>query len=301
MKKIVIMPIFCDTHFIKFQISNIIDTIAPDYIVYNEGMFPQGPEGTTKVNNKFLEDYTLDGHRGFDYEELKLIIEHAQEKYSNTKIILNEINYPSGLTPQEYYIQGCSNFKELGIDIEEGDCIFPYEGDVFHHEDTRLEIKGYCEQLEPNTGFRSTWLDFLETQYYVEKRLFVGWKEGDGRSRRVCIKFGDWNFYNNVLENFITQEYPMLHPTDLLTFHYSGWRPGKYKEMRFGSNPQLNRDQQYHNNFKKGLDRIRKNGNKVRDDVIIRPTTSAHLNGRYACFIDIEHPRHIREHSNFIK
>ena len=74
-KKIVIIPVFCDTHFIKFQIPNIIDTINPDIIIYNEGMFPVGPESCTMMSDGFLEKYTLNGEgkRGFDYLELKNI------------------------------------------------------------------------------------------------------------------------------------------------------------------------------------------------------------------------------------
>ena len=71
MKKIVIAPIFNDTHLVKLQIPNIIKSINPDYILYNEGMFPSGPESTTNVDNDFVNKYTLDGKRGFDYEELQ--------------------------------------------------------------------------------------------------------------------------------------------------------------------------------------------------------------------------------------
>ena len=37
-KKIVIVPVFCEAHLVKFQIPNIIDTIDPDYIIYNEAI-----------------------------------------------------------------------------------------------------------------------------------------------------------------------------------------------------------------------------------------------------------------------
>ena len=206
MKKIVIAPVFCETHLIKYQISNIIDTINPDYIIYNEGMFPFGPEGNTQTDENFVKNYTLDGHRGFDYEELKEVIRNAQEKYPNTKIILNEINYPNGLTAPECYAMACSNFSELGIQIEKGDYIFPFEGDVFHLESAKEEIAGYMSQLEPDSGFRTIWLDFMETQNYVEKKNLIGWKDGTGRSRRVCVRFGTWEFYKNILLNFMTQQ-----------------------------------------------------------------------------------------------
>ena len=39
--------------------------------------------------------------------------------------------------------------------------------------------------------------------------------------------------------NFQKQSYPNLFPTDLITYHYAWWRPGKYKGLRM---KQLNRD-----------------------------------------------------------
>ena len=62
-----------------------------------------------------------------------------------------------------------SNFDKLGINVEVGDYIFPYESDVFHHEDSKEEIQSYLQQLKPNTGFRSTWIDFVENQFYAFK------------------------------------------------------------------------------------------------------------------------------------
>ena len=54
MKKIVIIPIFCESHLVKYQIPNIIDTINPDVIIYNEGMFPSGTEGTKETHKVFI-------------------------------------------------------------------------------------------------------------------------------------------------------------------------------------------------------------------------------------------------------
>ena len=167
-KKIVIIPIFCEAHLIKYQIPNIIDTINPDYIIYNEGMFPVGPESNSIIDKNFLDEYTLDGKgkRGFDYLELKQIIKDAQKLYPNTKIILNKMDYKDS-SASVNYVHACSNFKELGIDIKKGDYIFPYEGDVFHHENSKEEIQEYLTQLKPNEGFRSRWIDFIENQYYA--------------------------------------------------------------------------------------------------------------------------------------
>ena len=97
-KRIVIMPVFCDTHLIKFQIDNIIETINPDYIIYNEGLFPTGPEGTTNITDNFISEYTLDGKRGFDYPELQEIVHNATKKYPHINFILNEMEYDQSIT-----------------------------------------------------------------------------------------------------------------------------------------------------------------------------------------------------------
>ena len=89
-KKIVIVPTFAESHLIKCQIPNIIDTINPDYIVYQEGLFPNGTEGYKTFDSNWLDKYTMDGKRGWDWLELSNIIDDAQQKYPNTKIILKE-------------------------------------------------------------------------------------------------------------------------------------------------------------------------------------------------------------------
>jgi len=309
MKKIVIIPVFCETHLIKYQIQNIIDTINPDYIIYNEGMFPTGPESNTNVSNDFLKKYTLDGggKRGFDYLELKKIIKQSQKKHKGVDIILNEMNYNSTSAP-ENYTYACSNFKELGITVNEGDYIFPLEGDVFHHENSKEEIQGYMNQIEPNQGFRSKWIDFVGNQFYAEKstlKPFIykdiegsneGWAE-QGRSRKICIRFGNMDFYKNELLNFQKQQYPNLYPTDLITYHYAWLRPDKYKMMRFD---QLNRHPKYWHHFKVGLDIL--NDFKYLD-VDFRPVNGLSKDStyRYVRFYDIEHPKHIMKHSEYVQ
>ena len=297
-KKIVIAPVFCDSHLIEYQIDNIIATINPDYIVYNEGMFPLGPEGSTIVDEQFISEYTLDGYRGFDYEQLKQIVSDAQKKYPNVKIVLNEMQYPKSATAPECYYLACSNFKELGIEIEVGDLLFPYEGDVFHHENSAADIDNYCNQLKPDTGFRSNWIDFIGNQYYAEKSQWVRYTENlpDTKSRRICICYGTEQFYRNVLLNFMTQKYPMLFPTDLVTYHYAWWRPGKYKELRYA---QLNRSSEYWQSFDTGLQQIEKANGEDIGDVVIRPHLGE-ISHKYATYVDIEHPIHVKNHENFI-
>lgn len=314
-KKIVIVPVFCESHLIKYQIPNIIDTIDPDYIIYNEGMFPVGPESNTIVDKYFLDEFTLDGggKRGFDYPELEKIIEEAQNKYPNTKIILNKMDYKSK-SASENYVHACSNFKELGIDIEVGDYIFPYEGDVFHHEDSKSEIQEYLNQIKPNEGFKSKWIDFVENQYYAEKSSLKPWiwKEGkeslvynsnpdwenQGRSRKICIRFGDIEIYKSIILNFESQKYETLYPTDLTTFHYPWWRSGKYKELR---KKQLNRHLNYWSDFEKGVGKAKE---PYYLDIDVRPSMGPQAlesTYRFIRFIDIEHPIHIKSHSCYIE
>lgn len=300
-KKIVIIPTFCDSHLIQYQIDNLIDTINPEYIVYNEGIFPRGPESNTNVNENFLKTYTLDGKRGFDFNGLEEIIESKQKQYPQTNIILNKMNYPPDMwDAPSCATYACTNFNEVGIDIKEGDYIFPLEGDVFHHQDSKEEIEGYLSQLKPNTGFRSIWLDFMETQFYVEKKttppLYNG-GEG-GRQRKVCVRFGGMEFLKGVLSNFMTQQYLMLYPTDLITYHYPWWKPGKFKELRYAL---INREKQYWEYFEKSLQTIKNNKNQIKEDIILRPNLPDNRQTKYASYIEIEHPHHIKNHPNYIK
>ena len=295
------IPTFCDAHFIKYQIPNIVETIAPDYIVYNEGLFPGGPESNTIMDDNFIKEYTLDGKRGFDFYELEEIIHTNQKKYPKVNIILNKMDYSNNThTAPHCYTSACTNFSDLGIDLKEGDYIFPFEGDVFHHQDSKDEIAGYLKQLKPDTGFRSIWLDFIETQYYVEKKNLTPLHNGGegGRQRRVCVRFGSEEFFINVVMNFMTQQYPMLNPTELITFHYPWWKPGKYKDLRYAL---LNRQPQYHMNWNKGLEQIKENMSEDRGDVVLRPDSPVEATNRYAGYINIEHPKQIREHSCYIK
>ena len=301
-KKIVIIPTFCDSHIIRYQIDNLMETINPDYIIYNEGLFPRGPESDTIINNNFLEEYTLDGKRGFDFNELEDIIDINKNKYPQTNIILNKMEYPTDIiTAPQCATYACTNFKELGVDIKEGDYIFPLEGDVFHHQNSKEEIEGYLKQLKPDTGFKSIWIDFMETQFYAEKKTLhplIDSINGEGRRRKVCVRYGSMEFLKGVLSNFMTQQYPMLNPTTLITYHYPWWKPGKFKELRYNL---INREKNYWEHFDKVLTQIRKNGDNIKDDIILRPNLPENRLSRYASHIEIDHPKHIKNHPNYIK
>ena len=294
-KRIVIIPTFCDSHLIKFQIPNIVETINPDYIIYNEGMFPGGPESSTNRTDEFIKKYTLDGTRGFDFNDLEEIIENAKKIYPNVNFILNKMSYNDDVkSASQNAINAYTNFNDLGIDIKEGDYIFPFEGDVFHHESSADEINGYIKQIKPNQGFKSIWIDYLETQFYTEK---VNWEPVGGKykQRKICVCYGDIDFLKNVVVNFESQNYPMLFPTDLITHHYCWWRPGKFKELRYDL---INRADWYWQNFEKGLVNIR--NSKDKNDVVLRSHLSENELMRYATHVEFDQPKHVKEHPNFL-
>lgn len=289
-KKVVIIPTFCESHLIKHQIPNLIDTISPDIIIYNEGMFPNGTEGNKTITQEWRDKYTLNGEgkRGFDYLELSQIVQQAQQTYPNTQIILNPVEYSKGMTSTECYVYSTTNFEDLGIELQPGDYIFPLEGDVFHHEDSKEEIQHYLTQLQPDTGFRSRWIDFVENQFYVEKQIYTP----KCRSRRIAIRFGTWEFYLNVLNQFMHEyNYNMLYPTDLITYHYAWWRPGKFKELRFD---QLQRDSYYWQYYREGLEKTKLG---TEQEIKIRYNRPDSDPTAYIKFTtEFKHPMHVREH-----
>tara|TARA_B100000902_G_scaffold397402_1_gene461079 strand:+ start:2082 stop:3065 length:984 start_codon:yes stop_codon:yes gene_type:complete len=303
-KKIVIVPTFAESHLIKCQIPNIIDTINPDYIVYQEGLFPNGTEGNKQYTTEWLDKYTTDGKRGFDWEELRKIVYDAQNEYPNTEIILNPIDYQQGMTSTDCYVKACLNLEDLGIKFEEGDYIFPYEGDVFHHEKDKKEIDGYINQIEPGQGFRSIWVDYMQNFWYSEKCRIKPWlgekydEEDNYMSRRICLRYDEGGvFYKNVLDNFMTTDYHnplsgygMLYPTDLITYHYAWIRPGKFRELRCD---QLQRQNGYWERFVQGLDLADK---LQYDEILIRPNVKQWTNGWIKYFDELEHPKHVKNH-----
>jgi hypothetical protein len=186
-----------------------------------------------------------------------------------------------------------TNFDDLGIDLKEGDYIFPFEGDVFHHESSAEEINNYVKQIKPNQGFKSIWIDYLETQFYTEK---TNWEPDGGvyKQRKIAVCYGDLEFLKNVVSNFESQKYPMLYPTDLITHHYCWWRPGKFKELRYDL---INRDKGYWENFELGLMNIR--NSKHKKDIAIRHHLPENHIMRYARYIEFDQPKHVKEHPNY--
>jgi hypothetical protein len=305
-KKVVIIPTFCESHLIKHQIPNIIDTVSPDVIIINEGMFPAGTEGNKYLTREWLQKYTLNGEgkRGFDFSQLKDIVEQAQTKHPDVQIILNEMEYGANMSPTDCYVAATTNFSEVGIEIEEGDYIFPYEGDVFHHENSKEEIQHYLTQIKPGEGFRSIWIDYMQNFWYVEKNRIKPWlgpeyqHDNNYMSRRICFRYDKGGVkYLNMLRNFMSNDYHnpvtgygMLYPTDLITYHYAWIRPGKFRELRCD---QLQRQVGYWEAFTRGLDECDR---YERSEVTIRPNRISTVDGFVKFFDKFSHPKHIRNH-----
>jgi hypothetical protein len=290
-KRIAIIPCFGDGHFTKFQIENLVNTIKPDVIIYNEGLFPQGPENKGGMDLNFRSLYCHNQtNLAWDTEIVQSAIKEAQQKYPEIKIFWNEMNYKNP-DCNVCYVEAVSNFTKFGVDIQPGDIIFPLEGDVFFHQDYAQELERYLQDLKPNEGLRAPYLDFMENESYVEGSALDA---STIHYRRIAIKFGDWDYYKNIVINFMSQRYPLtLFPQYI--FHYPWWKPGKYKDMRVAL---LKRDDQYHKNFLSGLDRA-----KLREDskIAVRPNRSENDPMRYIVKIDIDHPIEIREHQNYCK
>ena len=90
----------------------------------------------------------------------------------------------------------------------------------------------------------------------------------------------------------------MLYSSELMTYHYNWFRFGKNKELRYD---QIVRDELYWGNFEKGLQQIKFNTiNKIKEDVIVRPNKALSDYSKYASYIDIEQPKAISQHENFI-
>ena len=292
MKRIVVIPCFGEAHFTALQIKNLVDTIKPTHIIYNEGLFPKGPENKGGVDKSFKEDFCYkDTNLAWDTLELQQAVQDAQKTYPDIVIKWNPVNY-SNIDANECYIYSVSNFKELGVEVEKGDLIFPLEGDVFFHPDDVELLEELIQQLEPDQGLQAPYLDFMENQYYIEAESLVPERV---HKRRIVIKFGTWEYYTEVVRNFTSQKYPQLTIFPRYIFHYAWWRPGKYRELRFR---QLIRPKQYSDNFKRGLDQAREN--KL-NDIVIRPDRHEQDPLRFITRIQIDHPPHIFTHPNYIK
>ena len=104
-------------------------------------------------------------------------------------------------------------------------------------------------------------------------------------------------FYEDVFNRFISQDYKNLYPTDLITYHYSWWRPGKFLDLRC---EQLVRPAGYWEAFKNAINMANR---CEMDEINNRPSVSTSKDNITAWIkkIKIEHPIHIRGHECFLK
>jgi hypothetical protein len=294
-KRIVIIPNFGESHLIKCQIPNLVDTINPDVVIYNEGVFPTGPESRTLINSEFRKKYCHeDTNLAWDTLVTQELIKQAKKDYPHIQWIHNEMKFHDGMTASDAYTYAVSNWDDVGVDVNYGDYIFPYEPDIFHLELMAEGISLLLGQIQPNEGFTSIWLDFLETQNYIEacNNPF----NGHIKRRKIALRFGDINFYKHVVSQFESQQYNMLHKSDLTTYHYNWFRFDKNKELRY---EQIVRRPEYWNEFESGLQQMRYNSkNNIQQEVLLRPSRNDIT--RYASHVDIIHPTAIKSHPNYI-
>ena len=292
MKKIVIIPCFAESHFTELQIDNLIDTINPDIIIYNEGLFPKGPENKGGIDDSFRNEFCYENtNLAWDTKQLQQAVDNAQLKYPNKKIIWNPMDY-SDIDANNCYIHAVSNFNQFDINIEPGDLIFPLEGDVFFHKNDVELLNEYIDKLSIDSGLQAPYLDFIENQHYIEAESLDANRI---HKRRIVIKFGTWEFYKNIVSNFTSQKYPRLILFPKYIFHYAWWRPGKYKELRFR---QLIRPKHYSDAIRNALNQAHEN--KL-DQIVMRPDRDHNDLLRYIVRINIEHPTEIIKHQNYIK
>lgn len=288
-KLIVIEPCFNELHMEKLHIRNLCDYFNPDIYIIAEGIFPKGPENNMSLDsyNKFKDKYTLDGKRSFDYNELKLEIEKCKKEYPNIKFYLIDMNYPEQQHTTDTYYQLFTFFISDLIDVNPEDIIIPSESDMFFTKEQAKLCKLQIDNLELNTGFGSSYLNFFESPK-VQKIIRFG--------RKVAFKYGNGTYYKKIMEKFLWEnEYSKLLPIyDYRTFHYEWIRPGKYFDMRIEQVPR-----EWSKEFIKARDLIR-----------IKPKNlvyrlSTEIKQRWTFELSVintpkeYHPKHVWKHENF--
>lgn len=307
MRKIAVITSFAEFHLLELLIPNIIETINPDQIFISEGKMPLGPENKGFLNQQeFNQKWTYNGEGivGFDWELTKSL----EEKYPNLVKVIPQLYQPN-LTATECYIQSISCFEP-----ETGDEIYCVEGDSFLLETDRELIQHEVSKLSIGEGLSVKYVDFLETQFYTEAINIQ-----NPKYRRFAYKFDNWeNYQRKMGSGYLTQDYAGLKKIDsFFVRHYCWWRPGKYKELRYELIYRL--DPQYWKDFEKGLQRIRFISEKLIKEDLTSLFTSQHIieywydaikisirpsrrdEARWAQFIDVDHPKVIGNHENFIK
>lgn len=304
-RRIVVIPSFAASHLLRCWIPNILETLDPDAISINEGLMQKGPEDKGHLDaviSKFL--YCKNGvYRpacGFDMDETEEICKNYGDL-----IQLHDLQYPFDMSAVDCFKSAISFFGQL--EPEPGDIIFCLEPDALLLESDKEIINDEISKLKPGEGISCKWMDFLETQFYTEAINLV-----QPKFRRFAYCFDNLENYLDAMgSGFMTQNYPKLKRVDSFFIrHYCWFQPGKWKELRFDL---IHRsDPNYWKDFEKGLQEIRYESEIYADGlkndtlraypepkILIRP--SRQDEGRWAQFIDIQHPKAIMNHENFVK
>jgi len=231
MKKIIIEPSFIEGHFLDAHIKNICEYLNPDIYIICEGMFPKGPESNIKDVEKFKDTYTLDGHRGFDYELVENAVNINAKKFPNISFELIQMNYSNNMETFKAYYQVFTQFLKH-IKPSSRDIIIPLECDIFFTPEQASKTIEAIHKLHPDQGLSASCKPFFESPNIIFK--------GPSRIRKLAFKYGTGELYDNVMKIFFWEERyrPLLRPLDLQLFHYEWIRPDKYFEARIA---QLNR------------------------------------------------------------
>lgn len=254
-----------------------------------------GPEGKTAITPEFKEKWCYkDTNAGFDWET-------TQEICTQYPIVdLKWLPAPSS-DPNECFLTAITD----GLDdlVEIGDELIVGEPDAFLLESDRDKIESNIKSLKVGEGLSVKYVDFLETQYYTEAINIA-----NPKYRRFCYKFDNIRNYQMAMDGFTSQDYNRLKKTDdFFVRHYCWWCPDEFKDLRY----ELiwRKDPKYWQDFEKGLQQIRNISNHIQsmeveeirhvELITIRP--SRQDAGRFAQFIDIEHPKSIESHPNFVK
>jgi len=289
MKRIVIEPCFNEVHMEKLHIRNLCDYFKPDVYIIAEGIFPAGPENKMdkKAYNAFVNKYTLDGVRSFDFEELKQEIEKCKVEYPNTEFHLIEMSYPTGQTTDKTYYELFTFFINGLVEVGPDDIIIPSEADMFFTKEQAIKCNNLIDLLPPNRGFGSSYLNFFESPK-VQKIIRFG--------RKVAFRYGDGSFYKQVMEKFLWEpEYCKILPIhDFRTFHYEWVRPDKYFTMRVEQVPR-----EWSDEFIKARDLIRTKPKNLAYRL------SSEIQQRWTFELSVvnlkkeQHPVHMHAHESF--
>ena len=294
-KRIVIIPTFASSHFLKCWIPNIQEILEPDYILIRESLFPDGPENKGHIDDEFKKKWCYPNtNAGFDWEETRSIC----SQYGN--VVLDWFT-PKTSDSNKCFIEAISLNLDKYADV--GDCIFVLEPDVFIHQNDKQKINDILEELEIGSGHRIKWIDFLGTQFYTESVNIQSPKV-----RRFVYRFDNIKNFLNAHDGYMSQNYPKLKQIDdFFLFHYPWFVYDGWKELRY----ELiwRKDEKYWKDFEIGLQEIAMESiqycfdhllvKSPKNKILIRP--SRQDEGRWASFIDVPHPRHIMNHPNFVK